>query len=74
MDKVNGTSATARKQTHAGQPSKMTCKEYEHEMRFLHGERVPCRWVKTTGAKLGIVFEGRDTAARAERSSASPNE
>ena len=44
---------------------KMKTKEYEHEMRRLHGELVALQeWVKATGAKLCVVFEGRDTAGK----------
>jgi polyphosphate kinase 2 len=40
-------------------------KEYQHELRRLHGELVAMQeWVKATGAKLCIVFEGRDTAGK----------
>ena len=40
-------------------------KEYEQEMRRLHGELVALQeWVKATGAKVCIVFEGRDTAGK----------
>ena len=43
----------------------MKRKEYEREMRVLHGELVAMQeWVKTTGAKICIVFEGRDTAGK----------
>jgi polyphosphate kinase 2 len=46
-------------------PAKMKRKEYEHEMRHLHGELVAMQeWVKESGAKLCIVFEGRDTAGK----------
>jgi polyphosphate kinase 2 len=45
--------------------SKMTRKEYEHEMRLLHAELVAMQeWVKVTGARICIVFEGRDTAGK----------
>jgi len=45
--------------------SKMKRKEYEGEMRRLHGELVAMQeWVKATGAKVCIVFEGRDTAGK----------
>jgi polyphosphate kinase 2 len=45
--------------------SKMKVKEYEREMRRLHGELVAMQeWVKATGAKVCIVFEGRDTAGK----------
>jgi polyphosphate kinase 2 len=44
---------------------KMKVKEYEREMRRLHGELVAMQeWVKATGAKVCIVFEGRDTAGK----------
>lgn len=44
---------------------KMKRKDYEHEMRRLHGELVAMQeWVKDSGAKLCIVFEGRDTAGK----------
>ena len=40
----------------------------------LHGELVAMQeWVKASGAKICIVFEGRDTAGKGARSSASPN-
>ena len=45
--------------------SKMKRKEYEQEMRLLHGELVAMQeWVKASGAKICIVFEGRDTAGK----------
>jgi polyphosphate kinase 2 len=44
---------------------KMSRKAYEREMRRLHGELVAMQeWVKATGAKIVIVFEGRDTAGK----------
>jgi len=40
-------------------------KEYQAELRKLHGELVAMQeWVKAAGAKLCIVFEGRDTAGK----------
>jgi len=46
-------------------PEKMKRKPYELEMRRLHGELVAMQeWVKATGAKICIVFEGRDTAGK----------
>ena len=43
----------------------MKTREYEREMRRLHGELVAMQeWVKATGAKVCIVFEGRDTAGK----------
>jgi polyphosphate kinase 2 len=56
------------KQAAAAQPvdqPKMKTKEYELEMRRLHGELVAMQeWVKATGAKIVVVFEGRDTAGK----------
>ena len=52
-------------QAEAGPPPKMKRKEYEREMRRLHGELVAMQeWVKSSGAKICIVFEGRDTAGK----------
>ncbi len=49
----------------AGPPPKMKRKEYEHQMGILHGELVAMQeWVKDTGAKICVVFEGRDTAGK----------
>jgi polyphosphate kinase len=49
----------------AGPPPKMKRKEYETQMRLLHGELVAMQeWVKASGAKVCIVFEGRDTAGK----------
>ena len=46
-------------------PPKMKEKEYQHELRRLHGELVAMQeWVKDTGAKCMILFEGRDTAGK----------
>jgi polyphosphate kinase len=37
--------------------------EYEREIRLLHGELVAMQeWVKASGARICVVFEGRDTA------------
>ena len=49
----------------AARPEKMKRKEYEAEIRKLHGELVAMQeWVKATGAKVCVVFEGRDTAGK----------
>ena len=62
---VQAPPAAARLEADAGPPPKMKRKEYEREMRVLHGELVAMQeWVKTTGAKICIVFEGRDTAGK----------
>ncbi len=66
--------AVAGQEAGAGRPPKMKRKEYEREMRLLHGELVALQeWVKATGAKICIVFEGRDTAGKGARSSGSPS-
>jgi polyphosphate kinase 2 len=55
----------AQQEAAAGPPPKMKRKEYEQEMRVLHGELVAMQeWVKATGAKVCVVFEGRDTAGK----------
>jgi polyphosphate kinase 2 len=56
----------AAQQEAAGGPlPKLKRKPYEREMRVLHGELVALQeWVKTTGAKICVVFEGRDTAGK----------
>ena len=44
---------------------KMKRKPYEREMRVLHGELVGIQeWVKSSGARICIVYEGRDTAGK----------
>jgi polyphosphate kinase 2 len=44
---------------------KMKNKEYEPELCRLQGELVAMQeWVKKTGAKVCVVFEGRDTAGK----------
>ena len=46
-------------------PAKLRRKEYEAELEVLQGELVAMQeWVKATGAKICIVFEGRDTAGK----------
>jgi len=60
-----GTDASGGIAVDAGPPPKMKEKEYQGELRRLHGELVALQeWVKRTGAKICIVFEGRDTAGK----------
>ena len=66
-----GKKSTSRRRgpTGGGSPSgslgKLKTKEYEKHMRVLHGELVAMQeWVKASGAKIVIVFEGRDTAGK----------
>ena len=57
--------SSAASQDGAAVKHKMKRKQYEKEMRVLHGELVAMQeWVKATGAKVCIVFEGRDTAGK----------
>ena len=52
-------------ETDAGHRKKLKTKEYEREMRLLQAELVAMQeWVKKTGAKVCIVFEGLDSAGK----------
>ena len=57
-------SQTEAKSNKAGGTSiKLKAKEYERELAKLHTELVKLQeWTKATGAKICIVFEGRDGA------------
>jgi polyphosphate kinase 2 (PPK2 family) len=49
----------------AAERPKLKRKEYERRLAVLHGELVAMQeWVKTSGAKICVVFEGRDTAGK----------
>jgi len=62
---VPASSATAGQEAEAGLSSKMKRREYEREMKILHGQLVAMQeWVKESGAKICVVFEGRDTAGK----------
>ena len=52
--------------TDASEPKpKMSAKEFEKEMEKLQVELVKMQeWVKATGAKVCVVFEGRETAGK----------
>jgi polyphosphate kinase 2 len=44
---------------------KLKEKEYQEHLRVLHGELVALQeWVKRSGAKICVVFEGRDAAGK----------
>jgi len=59
------TSSSVRLEADAGAPPKMKRKEYELQLRLLHEQLVAMQeWVKASGAKICIVFEGRDTAGK----------
>jgi polyphosphate kinase len=62
---VPASPSAASREVGAEPPAKLKRKDYEREMRRLHGELVAMQeWVKVSGAKLCIVFEGRDTAGK----------
>jgi polyphosphate kinase len=73
---TNGKTATigATEEAHSGpsdiptngdEPTKLREKEYQRELRALHGELVAMQeWVKASGAKVCVVFEGRDAAGK----------
>jgi len=66
--------AGPRQEAAADPPAKLKRKQYEREMRRLHGELVAMQeWVKASGAKLCIVFEVGTPPARGARSSGSPS-
>src|SRR5881409_271147 len=55
----------ARIPAQAARREKLTEKEYQRELRRLHGELVAMQeWVKRSRAKVCVVFEGRDTAGK----------
>jgi len=57
--------ATSQASSTAEPTPRMKRKAYERELRHLHGELVAMQeWVKATGAKICVVFEGRDTAGK----------
>ena len=49
----------------SGPAPKMKTKDYEREMRVLQGDLVAMQeWVKASGAKICVVFEGLDSAGK----------
>ncbi len=60
-----GADAAQAAEVPLGAPAKMKTKEYEQELRKLHAELVAMQeWIKASGAKVCVVFEGRDTAGK----------
>jgi polyphosphate kinase len=46
-------------------PAKLSAKDYERELAYLHGELVKLQlWVVAKGLKAVVVFEGRDGAGK----------
>jgi polyphosphate kinase len=57
--------SAASREVEADPPAKLKRKAYEGELRRLHGELVAMQeWIKASGAKVCVVFEGRDTAGK----------
>ncbi len=64
-EQSQGQPAAARPAAGVDPVPKMKRKEYERQMRLLHGQLVAMQeWVRSSGAKICIVFEGRDTAGK----------
>ncbi len=62
---ARASSSVAGEEPEARPAPRMKRKEYERQMRILHGEMVAMQeWVKEAGAKVCVVFEGRDTAGK----------
>jgi polyphosphate kinase len=62
---ARASSSVAEEEAETGPPPKMKRREYERQMRILHGELVAMQeWVKDSGVKICVVFEGRDTAGK----------
>jgi polyphosphate kinase 2 len=63
--KASPDASDAARPADASSEGKLKTKEYEREMRRLHEELVAMQeWIKTSGAKVCVVFEGRDTAGK----------
>src|SRR5690242_13052319 len=58
-------SPISAKHSPSDKTSKLTGKQYERELRKLQTKLVEMQeWVRTTGAKVVVVFEGRDAAGK----------
>jgi len=65
MSKKHDASADEAVPSSARMTSRMKNKEYLKALRPLHAQLVAMQeWVKDTGAKICVVFEGRDTAGK----------
>ena len=57
--------STAAEPAGGNKPPKLSRKDYEDELEKLQGELVKLQsWVRKTGTKVVIVFEGRDAAGK----------
>jgi polyphosphate kinase len=64
-EKASAKPATDDQAHDDGPQPELSRKEYQRELRLLQGELVALQeWVRRTGAKICIVFEGRDTAGK----------
>jgi polyphosphate kinase 2 (PPK2 family) len=71
MAKKNKKKSAAKKASSKQLP-KLSRKDYEEELKELQGELVKLQyWVRKTGAKVIILFEGRDAAGKGGLSNAS---
>ena len=69
-----GVSPAAAEEAQAGPPPKMKRKEYEREMRVLHGELVAMQeWVKASGPGSAWCSRAGIPRGREARSSGSPS-
>jgi polyphosphate kinase 2 len=64
-DRKHGTDAKRERADAPGAPERLARRDYEDQLRRLHVELVKLQeWVRETGAKVCIVFEGRDGAGK----------
>ena len=65
MAKKHKKTKPAKQAAHDNKKGKLSRKYYEQELEKLQGELVKLQfWVRKTGAKVIIVFEGRDAAGK----------
>src|SRR5215813_1664723 len=65
MAKKQGAKNKKGKEKVAGSSEKLKAKDYLHELKRLHIELVKLQeWVKSAGAKICVIFEGRDGAGK----------
>ena len=58
-------SENSSKEQRIGKPKEMSRKEYERELARLEIELVKLQgWIKHTGFKVAVIFEGRDSAGK----------
>jgi len=61
----NGKGKSQKGKSENDKSANLTKKQYERELRKLQTKLVEMQeWVKTSGAKIAIVFEGRDAAGK----------